>query len=216
MACRRDLATAELLAARFYQDDRGVCEGAVARYQEVLVDYPDFEAEEEVLSRLARCLVALGRPGEAAIYRARLKRDHPEGGPASGRGGPPPEAEPPPVRLASLRPAPPPPAPPPAVEPPPPPPAREEAPLPELTQAEVDRRGIALLNAGSFAEAIEHYRRALAHYPALASRLSNLVAIYTRSGHYEIAYCLAPDDPATRLAWEEHARPRSGLCAETR
>ena len=59
--CRQSLARAEFLAGYFYQRARQACRAAIARYEGILADYPDYERLDEVLFRLAECLDAAGR-----------------------------------------------------------------------------------------------------------------------------------------------------------
>jgi len=210
MTCRRDLALAELQAGRFYQD-REAWEGAAARYEGLLADYPDFDGTEEVLLRLAECLVKLGRSGEAAQHLERLASLDPDGRYAAsarmlavashvpGRAaGVPGSTEPGAVPGRG--------------------PSRQVAPASssERTQAEWDALGISLLNAGLWADAVEHYRTAIGEYPALRARIANLVTVYSQVGRHELAYCLAPERPDLEQAWVEHGATRSGVCRETR
>jgi outer membrane protein assembly factor BamD len=64
-ASRQTLARAEYMAGYFYQKTRQYCRAAVARYEGLLKDYPDFEDLDLVLLHLAECLHAQGRTAEA-------------------------------------------------------------------------------------------------------------------------------------------------------
>src|SRR6185436_6705049 len=75
---RNSLARAEFLAGYFYQRTRLACRAAIARYEAVLTDYPDFQNIDEVLFRLAECLHASGRTPEALPRLSRLLEDYPQ------------------------------------------------------------------------------------------------------------------------------------------
>ena len=70
--CRQTLARAEYMAGYFYQRTRQFCRAAVARYEGILKDYPDFDDLEQVLLHLAECLHAQGRTAEALPHLNRL------------------------------------------------------------------------------------------------------------------------------------------------
>lgn len=74
---RQSLARAEFLAGYFYQRTRELCRAAIARYQVVLKDFPDYRALDEVLYRLAECLHASGRSAEALPHLGRLLEEYP-------------------------------------------------------------------------------------------------------------------------------------------
>ena len=78
MECRQSLARAEFLAGVFYQRTRQACRAAIARYDRVLSEYPDFQQLDEVLYRLASCLQLTGRGAEAAPHLARLLQEYPQ------------------------------------------------------------------------------------------------------------------------------------------
>jgi outer membrane protein assembly factor BamD len=75
---RNSLARAEFMAGYFYQRTRLACRAAIARYESVLTDYPDFQGTDEVLFRLAECLHASGRTPEALPRLGRLLEDYPK------------------------------------------------------------------------------------------------------------------------------------------
>jgi outer membrane protein assembly factor BamD len=76
--CRQSLARAEFLAGYFYQRTRQACRAAIARYEALLKDYPDYGRTDEVLFRLGECLTLTGRGAEALPHLARLLKDHPQ------------------------------------------------------------------------------------------------------------------------------------------
>jgi len=76
--CRQSLARAEFLAGYFYQRTRKACRSAMFRYEGLLKSYPDFEETDQVLLRLAQCLEAGGRAGEALPHLARLLEEFPD------------------------------------------------------------------------------------------------------------------------------------------
>ena len=75
--CRQSLARAEFLAGYFYQRTRQACRAAISRYETVLKDYPDYARTDEVLFRMAECLVLSGRAAEGPPHLARLLKDYP-------------------------------------------------------------------------------------------------------------------------------------------
>ena len=77
--CRQSLARAEFLAGYFYQRTRQACRSAIFRYEALLRDYPDYGRADEVLFRLAECLLEVGRSPEALPHLARLLKDYPTG-----------------------------------------------------------------------------------------------------------------------------------------
>jgi outer membrane protein assembly factor BamD len=77
--CRQTLARAEFLAGYFYQRTRQACRAAILRYEALLKEYPDYARTDEVLFRLAGCLIQVGRSPEALPHLARLLKDHPSG-----------------------------------------------------------------------------------------------------------------------------------------
>ncbi len=79
---RQTLARAEYMAGYFYQKTRQYCRAAVARYEGILKDYPDFDDLDLVLLHVAECLHAQGRTAEALPHLGRLLEDFPESGQA--------------------------------------------------------------------------------------------------------------------------------------
>jgi outer membrane protein assembly factor BamD len=75
---RQQLARAEYMAGYFYQRTRQWCRAAVARYQGILKEYPDFGDLDLVLLHLAECLHAEGRTAEALPHLGRLLEDFPQ------------------------------------------------------------------------------------------------------------------------------------------
>jgi outer membrane protein assembly factor BamD len=75
---RSSLARAEFMAGYFYQRTRLACRAAIARYEGILTDYPDYKNTDELLFRLAECLHASGRTPEALPRLARLLEDYPQ------------------------------------------------------------------------------------------------------------------------------------------
>jgi outer membrane protein assembly factor BamD len=75
---RQTLARAEYMAGYFYQKTRQYCRAAVARYEGILKDYPDFDDLDLVLLHMAECLHAQGRTAEALPHLGRLLEDFPE------------------------------------------------------------------------------------------------------------------------------------------
>jgi outer membrane protein assembly factor BamD len=76
--CRQTLARAEYMAGYFYQKTRQYCRAAVARYEGLIRDYPDFDELDLVLLHMAECLHAQGRTAEALPHLGRLLEDFPE------------------------------------------------------------------------------------------------------------------------------------------
>lgn len=74
---RQSLARAEFLAGYFYQRTRELCRAAIARYEVILRDYPDYRSLDEVLFRLAECLRSTGRSPEALPHLGRLLEEYP-------------------------------------------------------------------------------------------------------------------------------------------
>ena len=79
---RQTLARAEYMAGFFYQKTRQYCRAAIARYEGLLKDYPDFDDLDLVLLHMAECLHAQGRTAEALPHLGRLLEDFPESGQA--------------------------------------------------------------------------------------------------------------------------------------
>jgi outer membrane protein assembly factor BamD len=77
-ACRSSLARAEFGVAWFYQKSRRACRAAIARYEDILKNYPDFDRTDETLLRLGQCLAMTGREAEAAPVLARLIDEYPD------------------------------------------------------------------------------------------------------------------------------------------
>jgi outer membrane assembly lipoprotein YfiO len=77
-ACRQSLARAEYLAGYFYQRTRQAYRAAIARYEAILNEYPDFDQLDEVLYRLGECLGLAGRPAEALPHLGRLIEEFPK------------------------------------------------------------------------------------------------------------------------------------------
>jgi outer membrane protein assembly factor BamD len=76
--CRQSLARAEYLAGYFYQRTRQAYRAAIARYEAMLSEYPDFDQLDEVLYRLGECLGLAGRPAEALPHLGRLIEEFPK------------------------------------------------------------------------------------------------------------------------------------------
>lgn len=76
-ACRQSLARGSFLVGYFYQRTRKVYRAAIARYEELLTDYPDYDGLDEVLYRLAECLVYTGRAAEALPRLQQLRETYP-------------------------------------------------------------------------------------------------------------------------------------------
>jgi outer membrane protein assembly factor BamD len=75
---RQNLARAEYMAGYFYQRTRQYCRAAVARYEGILKDFPDFDDLDLVLLHMAECLHAQGRTAEALPHLGRLLEEFPE------------------------------------------------------------------------------------------------------------------------------------------
>jgi outer membrane protein assembly factor BamD (BamD/ComL family) len=78
MELRQNLARAEFMAGYFYQRTRQACRAAIARYEGILSEYPDYKRLDDVLLRLAECLDLSGRPTEAQPHLARLLAEYPD------------------------------------------------------------------------------------------------------------------------------------------
>jgi outer membrane protein assembly factor BamD len=76
-ACRQNLARGSFMVGYFYQKTRRVYRAAIARYEDVIKDYPDYDGSDEVLYRLSECLVASGRAPEALPHLQRLRETYP-------------------------------------------------------------------------------------------------------------------------------------------
>lgn len=76
--CRRRLAQHEFQVGWFYQRTRQWCKAAIARYENVLDNFPDFAETDAVLFRLGECLARSGRGPEALPRLARLVQDFPQ------------------------------------------------------------------------------------------------------------------------------------------
>jgi outer membrane protein assembly factor BamD len=76
-ACRQSLARGSFMVGYFYQRTRKVYRAAIGRYEEVLNQYPDYEDLDEVLYRLAQCLVYTGRAAEALPHLQQLRESYP-------------------------------------------------------------------------------------------------------------------------------------------
>jgi outer membrane protein assembly factor BamD len=77
MELRQSLARSEYLAGYFYQRTRQACRAAIARYEGILNEYPDYEHLDDVLIHLAECLDMSGRGAEAQPHLARLLAEYP-------------------------------------------------------------------------------------------------------------------------------------------
>ena len=75
--CRWSLARAEYDVGFFYQRTRQSYRAAIQRYEGLLAKYPDYSDTDEVLFRLAECLVRAGRGSEALPAIGRLLEKHP-------------------------------------------------------------------------------------------------------------------------------------------
>ncbi len=75
--CRQTLARAEFNAGYFYQKTRQAWRAAILRYEGIVNEYPDFEAFDEVLYRMAECLGASGRKAEALPHLGHLLAEYP-------------------------------------------------------------------------------------------------------------------------------------------
>jgi len=76
---RQSLARSEFLAGYFYQRTREACRSAIARYEVVLRDYPDYRGTDEVLYRLGECLLQAGRQSEALPHLSRVVQEYGQG-----------------------------------------------------------------------------------------------------------------------------------------
>ena len=76
--CRQTLAHGHHQVGYFYQKTRRSWRSAIARYQTILTDYPDYERLDEVLFRLGQCLSFAGRYAEARPQLARLRSEFPK------------------------------------------------------------------------------------------------------------------------------------------
>jgi outer membrane protein assembly factor BamD len=78
MELRQTLARAEYNAGYFYQRSRQAYRAAIARYEGILSEYPDYKNLDHVLLRLAECLNLTGRGAEAQPHLARLLSEYPQ------------------------------------------------------------------------------------------------------------------------------------------
>lgn len=76
--CRASLAQAEHYVGYFYQRTRRAYRAAIARYQNILRDYPDYPKLDEVLFRLGQCLDLSNRCAEALPLLAQLLEEYPQ------------------------------------------------------------------------------------------------------------------------------------------
>lgn len=76
--CRQSLARAEYQAGYFYQQTRKAYRASIIRYEGLITDYPDYERLDEVLYRLAQCLIYSARKAEAAPQLDRLLAEYPQ------------------------------------------------------------------------------------------------------------------------------------------
>lgn len=76
--CRQSLARAHHQVGFFYQKTRKSWRAAIARYQTILNDYPDYEKLDEVLYRMGQCMAFAGRYAEARPQLARLRSEFPK------------------------------------------------------------------------------------------------------------------------------------------
>lgn len=76
--CRNSLAEAEFKAGYFYQRTREAYRAAISRYEGILKDYPDYASLDEVLYRLAECLIFENRAAEARPHLDRLVKEYPQ------------------------------------------------------------------------------------------------------------------------------------------
>jgi hypothetical protein len=83
------------------------------------------------------------------------------------------------------------------------------------TPEEWDRRGAALLKDGKDREAVMLYREAVTAFPALRTRVAELVGQY-KASNLELAYCLDPSDKTLAAAWAKGGAERRSLCAESK
>ena len=75
--CRQTLARSDFMVGYFYQRTRKAYRAAIARYEGLLRDYPDYAQIDEVIFRLAESLAAAGRFAEARPQIGRLLAEHP-------------------------------------------------------------------------------------------------------------------------------------------
>jgi outer membrane protein assembly factor BamD len=76
--CRQTLARAHHQVGFFYQKTRRSWRAAIARYQTIISDFPDYEKLDEVLLRISQCLAYAGRYAEARPHLARLRSEFPK------------------------------------------------------------------------------------------------------------------------------------------
>jgi outer membrane protein assembly factor BamD len=76
--CRQGLARSNYQVGYFYQKTRQAWRAAIARYEVILSDYPDYDRIDEVLYRLAESLGNAGRYAEARPHVARLLAEFPQ------------------------------------------------------------------------------------------------------------------------------------------
>ena len=76
--CRFNLARAEHMVGTFYQRTRQAYRSAIARYEALIAQYPDYAHLDEVLFRLGECLVITGRSAEAAPHLQKLLDKFPQ------------------------------------------------------------------------------------------------------------------------------------------
>jgi outer membrane protein assembly factor BamD len=76
--CRQALARGDHMVGYFYQRTRQAYRAAIARYETIITDFPDYKAFDEVLFRLAECLAAMRRPAEALPHLGRLVQEYPQ------------------------------------------------------------------------------------------------------------------------------------------
>jgi outer membrane protein assembly factor BamD len=79
-ACRQSLGRSEFLAGYFYQKTRRAYRAAISRYEGILNDYPDYDYVDEVLYRLAQCLIFTARGLEALPHLSKLLEVYPNSG----------------------------------------------------------------------------------------------------------------------------------------
>jgi outer membrane protein assembly factor BamD len=75
--CRQILGRSEFLAGYFYQRTRHAYRSAISRYEGILNDYPDYDYVDEVLFRLAQCLIFTARGSEALPHLSKLIEVYP-------------------------------------------------------------------------------------------------------------------------------------------
>ncbi|HLA79948.1 MAG TPA: outer membrane protein assembly factor BamD [Vicinamibacteria bacterium] len=76
--CRESLARSEFMVGHFYQRTRQAHRAAIARYEGILRDYPDYSNLAEVLFRLAEALHLADRSAEALPHLARIGEEYPK------------------------------------------------------------------------------------------------------------------------------------------